>query len=324
MLRATWHRLATLRRPRWRRVARRLYRRLLPAPVRRAIERALSLSLPGLRGLGVGRVAWLSFKDFFVDDMATYAAAMAFHLLLALFPFVIFLLALLSFLHLPGFFDELAHQVSVALPAEARRQLAQAVRGLRAHASEHGGLLSAGILGALWAASAGMRSVMNALNVAYDVVETRRLWRRYALSLAFTLGFTALVIAATAVLLLGTVLTWLRLPLALLSLTFAVALVYYIAPNTTQPFQLVTPGAVLAVVVWLAASLLFSTYVSSVAHYSATYGSIAAIVVLLLYFYISALALLMGAEINAVVLHYAPREREKARVEQRAGRKPVP
>ena len=77
----------------------------------------LTLRLPGLRGLGVGTVARLAIKDFFVDDMATYAAAVAFHLFLALFPFVIFLVALLSFLHLPGFFDWLLSQARVALPA---------------------------------------------------------------------------------------------------------------------------------------------------------------------------------------------------------------
>jgi membrane protein len=292
--------------------------------MQRAIAWTLGRSLPGLRGLAIGRVAWLAFKDFFVDDMATYAAAVAFHLLLALFPFVIFLLALLSFLHLQGIFDQLSRLASTVLPGQARSQLAQAMHELRIHATEHGGLLSLGILAALWAASAGTRSVMNALNVAYDVTESRSVWQRYALSLAFTLGFTALVIVSTAVLLLGSVWNWLRLPLALLVLTFAVALIYYVVPNTTQSFQLLTPGAVLAVVVWLCASLVFSTYVSSIAHYSTTYGNIAAIVVLLLFFYISALALLLGAEINAIVQHYAPRERDKELSEQRAGRKPVP
>jgi membrane protein len=336
----------TLLTVRWRRLARRLYRTVLPARLRRRIARALALRLPGLRGLGVGRVAWLAIKDFFVDDMATYAAALAFHLFLALFPFTIFLVALLSFLHLPGFFDWLLSQVPDALPAPTRAQVAQAVRQVgQVGAHARGGLLSVGIVGSLWAASAGMRAVINAVNVAYDVTEARPVWQRYALSLAFTLGFTALVIAATALLLSGpaalaglaahvglervvvAVWVWLRVPVALLVLTLAVALVYYVAPNIEQPFQVLTPGAVLAVLGWLSASLLFSAYVATVAHYTTTYGSIAAIVVLLLYFYISSLALLLGAEVNAVILHYALRDRRRADAKaaraRRAGRKPV-
>jgi len=110
-------------------------------------------------------------------------------------------------------------------------------------------------------------------------------------------------------------------------LTLAVALVYYVAPNIEQPFQVLTPGTVLAVLGWLSASLLFSGYAATVAHYSTTYGSIAAIVVLLLYFYLSSLALLLGAEVNAVILQHAPRDQgsadAKAARARRAGRKPV-
>lgn len=315
---------------RWHRTLRRLYRAVLPAQVRHWIAQVLALRLPGLGGLSVGRVARLAFKDFFVDDMGTYAAALAFHLLLALFPFIILLLALLSFFHLPGFFDWLSSQARAALPVQARGPLGQALQQVRAHEHARGGLLSASILGALWASSAGMRAVMNALNVAYDVKESRSLWERYALSVMFTLGFTALVIGATALLVLGpealaslaahihvgldravvAVWAWLRLPIALLLLAVAVALVYYVAPSCSQPFSLLTPGAVLAIVGWLSASLLFSLYAATVAHYNATYGSIAAIVVLLLYFYLSSLALLLGAEVNAVIQHTALRERE--------------
>jgi membrane protein len=326
-----WRIQTTLQTVRWRRVPWRLYRLLLPAPLRHRIARLLALPAPGTRGLSVGRVAWLSLKDFFVDDMTTYGAAMAFHLLLALFPFVIFLVTLLSFLHIPGFFDWLVSQVRIMLPIHTMGQVAAAVRQVRTEA--HGGLLSIGIIAALWASSAGMRAVMNAVNVAYDVTESRPIWQRYALSLAFTLGFTALVIAAIALMLVGpeavaalaahvhagldrvviAVWTWLRIPVALLLLMLAVALIYYVAPNMDQPFKLLTPGAVLAVVLWLAASFLYSTYVSTFAHYTATYGNIAAIVVLLLYFFISSLALLLGAEVNSVIDCHAPHKREDSR-----------
>jgi hypothetical protein len=134
----------TLLTVRWRRAARRLYRTLLPACLPRRIAPVLALRLPGLRGLGVGTVARLAIKDFFVDDMATYAAAVAFHLLLSLFPYAIFLFALLSFLHLPGFFDWLLNQAAVVLPAPMWAQVTQAVRQVSTHV--RGGLLSAGSL----------------------------------------------------------------------------------------------------------------------------------------------------------------------------------
>ncbi len=110
---------------------------------------------------------------------------------------------------------------------------------------------------------------------------------------------------------------WLRVPAALLVLMLTVALIYYVAPNRTQSFQALTPGAVLAVVGWLNASLLFSAYAATVAHYNTTYGSIAAIVVLLLYFYLSALALLLGAEVNAVIEYCTLQERKRAAMSAR-------
>lgn len=288
----------------------------------------LSLRLPATRGLGVGEVGWRAVKDFFVDDMTTYAAALAFHLFLALFPFVIFLIALLAFLHIPGFFDWLLAQARIVAPVGTMGQVSQALRQVRAHA--HGGLLSVGIIGAVWASSNGMRSLMNALNVAYDATESRSIWQRYLLSIAFTIGFALLIIAATALMVTGpeattwladrvglgqvaiALWTWLRVPIALLLLMCAVALLYDVVPNVDQPFELLTPGAVLAVAVWLAASLGFSAYVMTFSHYTATYGNIAAIVVLLLYFFVSSLALLLGAEVNGVIYQHAPRYKKRA------------
>ena len=99
--------------------------------------------------------------------------------------------------------------------------------------------------------------------------------------------------------------TWLRWPIAAVLLALAAAVVYYVAPNVDQPFRLITPGSVLAVVLQVAASLGFSFYVSTFGTYGATYGSLGGVVVLLLYFFISAAALLLGAEVNAVIYHAA-------------------
>lgn len=273
----------------------------------------------GLRGLGPGTLAKRVVKAFLADDMATYAAALAYHTLLALFPFTVFLVALLGFLRLPGFFDWLLRQAQAALSGQAAAQVEALIGEIRDQG--RGELLSFGIAAALWAASAGVRSLMNALNAAYDVEETRPAWRRYPLSIAYTIGLAALLSAAVALMLLGpraigwlagqvglgalfvALWAWLRWPAAALLLALALAIVYHVAPNVDQPFRLITPGAVLAVAVWILASLGFSYYVSNFGRYSTTYGSLGAVIVLLLYFFLSAAVLLLGAEVNAALYH---------------------
>lgn len=279
------------------------------------------MQIPGFYGLPPLALAKRSLHEFLEDDMATYAAALAYHTLFALFPFLIFLLALLGFLQLPGFFDWLVEQAQTFLPQPVLEPSLQVLEEIQDH--RDGGLLSLGILGAIWVASAGVRSTMNALNAAYDVEEGRPAWKRYLLSIAYTLGLAGTLIAAAALMTLGpgvirwlasqvglgglvvTLWTWLRLPVAAALLLAVIAVVYHVAPNVEQPFRVITPGALLALVAWLVTSLGFALYLSNFANYSATYGSIGAVIVLLLYFYLSASALLLGAEVNAVIAHHA-------------------
>ena len=283
------------------------------------------MRIPGLRGMGPFALVKEAVKDFLDDDMSTYASALAYQVLFSLFPFAIFLVALLGFLDLSNFFDWLLTQAAMVLPHEAMDQVNQVIKQLQ---QPKGGLLSFGAVLALWTASAGVRAIMNAMNVAYDVQEGRPAWKLYPLSLLYTLGLAAMLIAATALLLLGpqaiqwlahyigleqlfvTLWTWLRWPVILFLLCLAVAIVYYVAPDVEQEFRFITPGSVLAVAVWIAASLGFNFYVSNFAHYNATYGSIGAIIVLLLYFFISSAVLLFGAEINAVIEHHAESGKE--------------
>lgn len=253
--------------------------------------------------------------------MATYAAALAYQVLFSLFPFLIFLVALLGFLQVPEFFDWLRQQAAALLPAQALEPVNTAIDQVQ---QPQGGLLSFGILLALWSASAGVRATMNALNVAYGVAEGRPMWKLYLLSLLYTVGLAALLITAAALMVLGpqvtgwlgdqfglgavTVTVWnvFRWPLAVALLFVTVALIYYVAPDVEQQLKFITPGSVLAVVVWIAASLGFAFYVQNFADYSATYGSVGAIIVLLFYFYLSAAILLFGAEVNAALEHHAP------------------
>lgn len=294
------------------------------------------MQIPGLAGIGPGELGKRSVKEFLRKDMTTYAAALAYHVLFALFPFVIFLVALLGFLNIPQFFDWLVGQAQTALPQQAAGQVVQVIRQVQGQAQ--GGLLSFGIITAIWAASAGVRSLMNALNAAYDVEESRPAWKRYPLSILYTIGLAAMLIAAAGLMLIGprvaewvagqvglgdlflTLWTWLRWPVSVLLLMIAVAVIYYVAPNVDQPFRFITPGSVLAVIVWILASLGFSYYVSNFGSYGATYGSLGAVVVLLFYFFISSAVLLLGAELNAEVYHARQGERVQERDTETSGR----
>jgi membrane protein len=275
------------------------------------------MRVPGFNGLPPVAVFKHAVRGFVDDDMGTYAAALAFHVLLALFPFVIFLLTLLGALGLSDFFAWLLDQAQVALPGDAFRIVAQVIGEIE-HQTR-GGLLSFSIVFAIWAASTGVRSLMIALNAVYDAAETRPAWQRYPLSILYTIGLAVLLIAAAGLMLVGpravqwltgqiqlsraaaTLWNWLRWPLAVLLLLLAFAIIYKVAPNIDQPFRFVTPGSVVGVAAWIIASLGFSAYVERFGAYGATYGSLGGIIVLLIYFFVSAAVLFFGAEINATI-----------------------
>ena len=278
------------------------------------------MQIPGLSGLKPLPLGKRAVKEFLDDDMSTYAAALAYHTMFALFPFLIFLLGLLSVLQIPEFFTWVLDQARSAMPQDAYQRVEEVVTQIQSQS--RGGLLSIGLITALWAASSGMRALMNALNTAYDVEESRPTWQRYLFSILYTIGLAVLLIAAAGLMLVGpqaiewladqaglggafvAVWTWLRWPVAVLLLMLTAAVVYYVAPNVDQPFRFITPGAALTVIIWIIASLGFSLYVTNIANYTATYGTLGGVVVLLFYFFISASVLLLGAEINAEV-HYA-------------------
>lgn len=184
--------------------------------------------------------------------------------------------------------------------------------------SSGGGLFTFGALGALWSATAGMSAVQDTLNSVYGVEEGRPFWKRNLIALGLTVAVIVVAIAALAVTLSGSLLlgflvkhtgmgtaaalawhvvAWL---VTLLLLCMIFALTYYLAPDVKQAkWQWVTPGAAIGILLWIAASLAFRLYLHYFDSYSKTYGSMGAVIVLLLWFYVSGLALLLGAEINS-------------------------
>ena len=273
---------------------------------------------PDMKGLPLHRVMVRTVTEFVDDEMSTYASALAYQMLFSLFPFILFLIALIGFLHLPDFFSWLRLQSELVLPPQALESVNPVIDQLQ---QSKGGLLSVGIVIALYTASAGVRLMMSAMNAAYDVVEGRPVWKRFPLSIVYTVGIAGMLLVAAALMVLGPqVMGWIaaqvgleefivtlwtiaRWPVIVILMMVAVALIYYVMPDVKQEFRFITPGSVLAVVVWIIASLGFAFYVKTFANYNAMYGSIGAIIVLLLYFYISAAVLLLGAEMNAVIEH---------------------
>ncbi|MFA5679562.1 MAG: YihY/virulence factor BrkB family protein [Pseudomonas sp.] len=276
------------------------------------------MSFMQLRNAGVWEVLKRTARGFSEHDLSTYAAALAYRALFSVFPFILFLMALLGFLHLPDFFDWLRAQAVLLLPPIAMQQVDPVLDQLQ---QSQGGLMSVGIVLALWTASIGVRSLMNAMNKVYQVEDSRPTWKLFILSVAYTIGLAIMMLLAAGFMTLGpqimswlaaqigleqvlvTLWAWIRWPLAILLLMLAVALIYYATPDVKQEFRFITPGSVVAVIVWLAASVGFGIYVQNFANYNATYGSIGAIIVLLLYFYISAAVLLLGAQLNATIEH---------------------
>ncbi|HXU87285.1 MAG TPA: YihY/virulence factor BrkB family protein [Methylomirabilota bacterium] len=291
-----------------------------------------------LGGLGVVELARRVWAEFSADEVSDRAAALAYYFLFALFPALLFLTALLGLLPIPNLMDRLMEYLSEALPGDASSLIQKTLMEIMGGAS--GGLLSIGVLGALWAGSNGMASIMSALNVAYDVKESRPWWKARLLAILLTLGFSAFILTALVLMVFGpkigeTVAGWVGLgavftlvwniasiPIVMVLVAIGIALVYYLAPNVEQHWRWVTPGSVVALVLWLAASLGLRFYVTNFANYNATYGSIGGVILLMLWLYLSGMALLLGAEVNSEIEHAAARRGApdaKAEGEQETG-----
>ena len=276
-----------------------------------------------LGGLSVTELAKRVWSEFSDDEVSDRAAALAYYFLFALFPALLFLTALLGLLPIPDLMDRLMGYISEALPGDAASIIEKTLDEIVAGAGS--GLLSIGVLGALWAGSNGMSSIMSALNIAYDVKETRPWWKTKLLAIGLTLGFSCFILSALVLLVFGpkigeTVAGWVGLgavftlvwnvvsiPVVMVLVAIGIALVYYLAPAVEQHWRWVTPGSVVALVLWLVMSFGLRFYVTNFANYNATYGSIGGVILLMLWLYLSGMALLLGAEVNSEIEHAAAR-----------------
>lgn len=261
------------------------------------------------------------------DDISQGAAALAYYLTLALFPALILLMTILPFLPIEGVGQALMDWLSQALPQQAYGIVEKVVEGVVT--DRRGGLLSFGLAGSVWVTSIGMYAVMRQLNRTYRVAEGRGFLRAWGTALFLSVMFGLLVIGSFSLIVLGGMVEdslgnrfgvsdllinifgiarWLVIVVAML---LGFALIYHVGPNVKQKFQFITPGSVFGVVVLIVSSLVFSSYTRNFAVYDAVYGSIGAMIVLMIWLYIAGLVILLGSEINALIEHRSPNGKSK-------------
>lgn len=278
--------------------------------------------LPG-RDVPFGLFLRTLIREIGEDDLADYGAAVAFSAFLAIFPFLVFVVALASLVVDPSTLDVIMDQIDRVAPEQVADIL-----GERLHALSTGtkpGLLTVSAVGAIWAASGAVTALTSALNSANDIRDRRPFWKTRGLALLVTVAAAALVIVASTIAIAAPavaahlggaaqiLILILRWPVAAGLMLLVIACVYHFLPDLDQPFALITPGSVVAVAGWIAASLAFSLYVGHFGKYEVVYGALGSVIVLLLWMWISALVILVGAEINAVLSQLAATPTEPAK-----------
>jgi len=268
--------------------------------------------------VGVLKRTLTEYKD---DNLTDWAAALTYYAVLSVFPGLIVLVSLLGLIGQdPQMTNRLLDIVAQIGPDEAVALFRSTIQSLVSNKAGAGALLGFGTLGALWAASGYIGAFMRVSNLIYEMEHERPFWRKRPLQIVITIVMVlGLAIVSVAIVVTGplseavgraiglesvavTIWDYAKWPVLVLLVMVMVSVLYYVAPNVKQPsWRLVTPGSVLAVVLWIAASLAFGFYVSQFATYNATYGSLAGVIVFLLWLYISNNALLLGAELNAEI-----------------------
>ena len=272
--------------------------------------------------VGWGEILKRTVKETRADNGLGLAAQLAYYFFLALFPALLFLLALASFL--PA--TDLVGRVVPMLQGVAPRQVLEIVRDQLSRIADgrQGGLLSFGVAAALWSSSAAMVAIIDALNRAYDVEDQRPWWKQRLTAILLTAGAALFLLASIGLVVAGPQLagyvadraglgaafewTWkiAQWPLVFGLVTFAIGLIYYFAPDVDQDFAWITPGSLLATLLWLVGSLAFRAYLVHFGSYNASYGAVGGVMVLMLWLYLTGLVILAGAEMNAEIDHAAP------------------
>ena len=280
-----------------------------------------------------GELVKRTAKETNDDNGLGLAAQLAYYFFLALFPALLFMIALASFFASDTLIDRVVGMLGGVAPGAVidiiREQLVELSK------NRSGGIMTFGVAAAVWSSSAAMVGLIDALNRAYDVQDARPWWKTRMIAILLTIGVAVFILASMTLVISGPQLaelvagrvglgpafewTWkiLQWPVVFALIATAFGLIYYFAPNVDQDFIWLTPGSVLATILWLAGSVAFRFYVVNFGSYNATYGAIGGVMVLMLWLYLSALVIVVGAELNAEIEHASPHG--KAPGERKAG-----
>src|SRR5579863_674063 len=259
-------------------------------------------------------------RDMEKNHTMAFAAALSYYFVVALFPFLIFLSAVVAYLPVPDFFSQVMGLIARVVPAANMGPLRNLMKGTIL--SRHSRLLTFGVLFTLWSASSGFTALIDALNTAYDVSETRRYWKTRGLAVLLTFSVGCLLVIALGLLLVGPSLSaWLaktigakilwpygRWIVAIGCTIIAVELLYFVAPNVKQRFVSTLPGAVIAVGGWIGLSYLLGIYFQDFSAYSKGYGSLGVALAFSIWLYCTGFVILIGAQFNSELLRESGRE----------------
>jgi membrane protein len=269
-------------------------------------------------------ILWRTYEEFNKDRVMSVAAGVTYYALLALFPAIAALVSIYGLFADPGTIQDHLNTLSGVLPSGALDIIREQVTRI---ASQGGGTLGFGFvfgLGlSLWSSNAGMKAIFDALNIVYGEDEKRSFIKLNLLSLSFTLGAIAFILIALAGIIvlpivlnfigLGSGTEWLvslaRWPILLIGVIFGLSLIYRFGPSRDKAeWRWVTPGGIVAAVLWLAVSMLFSWYVANFGSYNETYGSLGAVIGFMTWIWLSTIVVLLGAEINAEMEHQTAKD----------------
>jgi len=275
-----------------------------------------------------------TWDDLMRNHSMVIAAGLSYYFLMGLFPALIALAAILAYIPVPNLFQSTLDVMNKVFPADSMGLVRQVVRDVIT--PNRGKLLSLGLAGAIWAVSTGFASLMEALNVAYDVPETRPYWKTRLLATWLSIQIGGLFLIALTAILLGpefgawvaerTKLTWafaiawpyIRWTISVTAVVMAVGTMYFAGPNVKQRFRYTAVGAIFATVTWLGLSNLLGLYFHHVANLNHTYGALGGAVALMIWLQWTALILLIGAEINSEILKLSTHGEVPLKFERRA------
>lgn len=259
------------------------------------------------------RFLTIFIKQLKTDPIPDWAATLAYYFMLSIFPLLIFMLALIPYFNLDG--DMIGQLIHDYLPVDLAELISTTI--LEVVSEPQGGLLSFGILATIWSASNGVNALIRAVNRSYNIEETRNFLKLRILSIFLTLGMIIVIVATLLLPVFGTViirfietyfflpeetavlLNMLRWIIGIALMTFVLMILYWVSPNVRLKFRDVIVGALTATVSWQIISFAFSSYVSNFGNFSATYGSLGGVIILMLWFFLTGLILVLGGELNA-------------------------